>query len=233
MTKGAFRRGEVVEVRSAAEILQALDSTGATDSLPFMPEMVEFCGRRVTVDSRASKVCDTVTSDLTSRRLPNAVLLTDLRCSGSGHDGCQSECLLYWNEAWLRRPGEVSGAGDGDDAAATAALLELAKKNAVEDGADERVRYRCQATRLVAASERVSTSDPRAYVKELTSGNVTFRRFVKVMARASVMQPLHSVGRLDEIPLAGPSEKSPPRQPPLNLRPGEWVRGSSMSTTRR
>lgn len=223
MADSRFKRGDLVEVRCAAEILATLDSDGSTDSLPFMPEMVAACGHRFTVDSRASKVCDTATADLTSRRIPNAVLLADRRCDGTGHGGCQSECLLYWNEAWLRPAGEKPASSDADDVAAAAELLALVTQAAQRNEAGE-VRYRCQATELVAASERLSTADPRVYVRELTSGNVTLRRFAKVMARASVMQPLHSLGRLDEVPFAGPSEKSPPRPEPLNLQPGDWVR---------
>ena len=64
-----FKRGDRVEVRSPAEILRTLDDDGTLDRLPFMPEMLRYCGRQFTVDSRASKVCDTVTADLTSRRM--------------------------------------------------------------------------------------------------------------------------------------------------------------------
>ena len=37
-----LRVGEVVEVRTAEEILATLDEHGALDSLPFMPEMLRF-----------------------------------------------------------------------------------------------------------------------------------------------------------------------------------------------
>ena len=33
----------------------------------------------------------------------STVYLEDLRCDGSGHDGCQAGCKIYWKEAWLRR----------------------------------------------------------------------------------------------------------------------------------
>ena len=49
-----------MEVRSADEILGTLDEHGRLDGLPFMPEMLEFCGRRVRVQSRAHKTCDTI-----------------------------------------------------------------------------------------------------------------------------------------------------------------------------
>lgn len=55
-----LRIGEIVEVRNAEEILATLDERGELDSLPFMPEMLEFCGRRLRVRARAIKLCDTV-----------------------------------------------------------------------------------------------------------------------------------------------------------------------------
>src|SRR5919106_4742833 len=39
----ALRRGDLVEVRPAGEILATLDEHGALDGPPFMPEMVPFC----------------------------------------------------------------------------------------------------------------------------------------------------------------------------------------------
>src|SRR5713226_8952057 len=55
-----LRVGEAVEVRSAEEILATLDEHGCLDSLPFMPEMLQFCNKRFTVYKRADKTCDTI-----------------------------------------------------------------------------------------------------------------------------------------------------------------------------
>jgi hypothetical protein len=96
-----LRRGDVVEVRTAGEIVATLDERGALEGLPFMPEMAAFCGRRFVVERRAERVCDTVDYS-GSRRPPETVLLADLRCDGSAHGGCQAECRLFWKEAWLR-----------------------------------------------------------------------------------------------------------------------------------
>ena len=74
----ALRRGDLVDVKSPAEILATLDERGELGGLPFMPEMAAYCGRRLTVDRRADKICDTVQFS-GSRRLPNSVLLEDLR----------------------------------------------------------------------------------------------------------------------------------------------------------
>jgi len=57
MKDHGLRSGDLVEVRSAAEILDTLDADGALDAMPFMPEMVPYCGRQFTVSRRADKVC--------------------------------------------------------------------------------------------------------------------------------------------------------------------------------
>ena len=55
-----LRVGEVVEVRGKDEILATLDERGELKALPFMPEMLQFCGRRFRVDKLAVKLCDTI-----------------------------------------------------------------------------------------------------------------------------------------------------------------------------
>jgi hypothetical protein len=227
MRVAGFKRGDLVEVRSAAEILDTLDAQGALEAMPFMPEMVAYCGRRFTVDRRAEKVCDTINSNLQSRRLADTVLLDDLRCDGSGHDGCDAECRFYWKEAWLRRVqhGDAPG-GEIIDLAAVKALRALVERHVHQPANGSEVRYRCQVTEMVAASTALSTLDPRPYVHELTSGNVTLRTFARVMPRAVVVQSLHRLNRLPMPPLKGASAKSP-EAPPLDLQPGEWVRVKS------
>src|SRR5438093_610554 len=49
--------GDIVEVKAPDEILQSLDIDGTLGNLPFMPEMVEFCGKRFRVSRRALKTC--------------------------------------------------------------------------------------------------------------------------------------------------------------------------------
>jgi hypothetical protein len=221
--RDGLRKGELVEVRSAGEILRTLDQRGALDALPFMPEMVASCGRRFVVERRAEKVCDTI-EYLGSRRIRDCVLLDDLRCNGSGHDGCQGECRIYWKEAWLKRvsPGPPA-VGDEDDDEASRALLELVESNARAVAADGSLRYRCQATDLLAASVPLALTDPRPYLREVTSRNVSIRTFGRVMARATVTEARRKLGRLPQPPLAGPWSKSPGTTP-LDLEPGERVR---------
>ncbi len=225
MHDGALHNGDEVEVRSAAEILQTLDEHGALDSMPFMPEMVAYCGKRFTVDRRAEKVCDTIGSTLQSRRLPDAVFLNDFRCDGAAHGGCQAECRFFWKDAWLRRvsPGDPPRDTDGDGAAVQA-LLERVQANTRRPSDDGTVRYRCQATEVTAATTPLSTYDPRPYIRELTSSNVSIRTFARVMGRAAVWQPAHHFKKLPWP--KGPHARSPKAEP-LDLQPGEWVRVKS------
>ena len=52
-----LRAGDLVEVLGVDEILATLDDRGRYEGLPFMPEMLQFCGRRLRVASRADKTC--------------------------------------------------------------------------------------------------------------------------------------------------------------------------------
>src|ERR671937_3229694 len=97
-----LRVGQVVEVRPAEEILATLDDDAATDALPFMPEMLRFAGRRFTVSALALKLCDTRSDGTGNRLFHDTVYLDDLRCDGSGHDGCQAGCRLLWRTAGVR-----------------------------------------------------------------------------------------------------------------------------------
>src|ERR1700759_2524294 len=94
--------GDWVEVRSKDEILATLDKNGRLEGLPFMPQMLGYCGQKFQVYKRAHKACDTVSGRYNNRGIPDGVHL-GLRCDGKAFDGCQAACLLVWKEAWLKR----------------------------------------------------------------------------------------------------------------------------------
>ena len=77
-----FRAGDLVEVRSKEEILATLDDHGCLEGMPFMPEMLRFCGKRFPVRAAVHKTCDTAKKMGTARRVSAAVHLADLRCDG-------------------------------------------------------------------------------------------------------------------------------------------------------
>lgn len=171
--------GDVIEVRSPDEILATLDENGELDSLPFMPEMLQYCGQRLTVHKVAYKVCDTLTRS-GMRRMENAVHLTGVRCDGGGHGGCQAACLVYWKHDWLRKvdPAEDGPAPTPATSAVPAApdttrLLPLltitSRRPPAEDGAE---LFRCQATELLrAAPQPLPMRDFSQFVTDVRTGN--------------------------------------------------------------
>jgi hypothetical protein len=223
MSTEGLRRGDLVEVKGPGEILATLDDQGALEGLPFMPEMAAFCGGRFEVERRAERVCDTV-GYTGSRRPHGTVLLADLRCDGSGHEGCQAECRLFWKEAWLREVRADSPAPAPIDARDLEALLERITppvKRTVEVDGRPQERWRCQATELPKASQHLKLWDVRSYLREYTTGNVGLGRFLRVTARAAVVEPKRKLGLLPEVHLAGTATAS--AEPPLDLQPGELV----------
>src|SRR5262249_23232206 len=116
------RAGHAVGLGRAREILATLDADGCTDGLPFMPEMLQFFGKRLDVRARAERTCDTLTYTGT-RHFEETVILEDLRCDGSGHDGCDARCRFLWRESWLRPAGSApEGPPEQDDGGALAEL---------------------------------------------------------------------------------------------------------------
>ena len=103
--KTEVKANEWVEVKGPLEIAQTLDADGTLDGVPFMPEMLEHCGKRYRVLRRAEKTCVELPGGVYAIRefTNNDVFLLDgLRCSGASHDGCQRGCMFFWKSAWLK-----------------------------------------------------------------------------------------------------------------------------------
>ena len=102
-----LRAGTLVRVKTPQQILKTLDDKGKLEGLPFMPEMLKYCGSTLTVQSSAHKSCDTV-GKTGGRWIKNAVHLENARCNGKNHGGCQADCLIFWKEDWLEPPNGVN-----------------------------------------------------------------------------------------------------------------------------
>jgi Glycosyl transferases group 1/Glycosyltransferase Family 4 len=147
--------GELVRVRPALEILGTLDEGGMLENLPFMPEMVKFCGRTLTVSKRADKTCG---PDHGLRRMENTVHLANARCDGTAHGGCQAACLMYWKEAWLERlPPESAHRPRSPSLDDNASLAETVSRSTTNRDASDRNGkiWRCQATEIPSASTQL------------------------------------------------------------------------------
>jgi hypothetical protein len=234
-----LRVGEVVEVLSEKEILATLDGNGELDSLPFMPEMFQFCGKRFKVYRRAVKLCDTVNS-AGIYRMENAVHLEDLRCDGQAHGGCQAGCLLYWKEAWLRRvePGSDrdvleprQGSYPTPSSNGPPITVETVFAATRAQGDDD--RFSCQATEMPrAAPVRMAWWDPRQYLRDVRVGNASPRAMIRYLA-IMLFNKFQTANRrfLPGLPLIHGAKMYPfvdgklARTPTdtLNLQPGELV----------
>lgn len=170
----SLRVGDVVEVRSREEILATLDDLGTLDGLPFMPEMLSFCGRRFTVRKSAHKTCDTIAhGPLRRMRGGDAVHLEGTRCPGTSHDNCEAGCELFWKEAWLKRVDTGVGSQDmgqfpDSRLPAPESLVQLTRQPH-QNGTP---LYRCQATEMLKATEPLSPWNPQQYIRDVRSGNV-------------------------------------------------------------
>lgn len=235
----SLKVGDVVRVRGRDDILATLDERGMLDGLPFMPEMLQYCGQIHRVAKRADKTCDTI-HKTGGRRMSNAVHL-DLRCGGGAHGGCGARCLLFWKEAWLER---VSAAPVGDGAAgerhpdeAAPVPRVLAHSAVAQDGPAGDHRYTCQTTELFRATRPLRRWDVRQYWRDVRSGNASLPTVLKVLAEGIVaghwrgVRLYNAVRRLlGNRPYPVVQSRCTGRTPSatLGLRPGELVQIKSI-----
>ena len=233
-TTADLRVGDVVEVRSEPEILATLDEKGELDSLPFMPEMLRYCGQRLTVGKVAHKSCDTLTRS-GIRRMENAVHLTGIRCDGSAHGGCQAACLIYWKHAWLRKvdPADGPTVVPPPEEPRLLPLLTIASNRPPDEDGGE--RYRCQATEMLRATPYLlPVRDIAQYVDDVRTGNVgvlwsaraflvgVFNRLQDVSAKRLPLRLRLRGGRHWGTPRGLAGRKTPTGH--LGLQPGDLVR---------
>ena len=244
-----LKAGEWVEVRSQEEILATLDENGRLENLQFMPEMLQYCGQRLRVFKRADKTCD-YTQGWSIRRMKDAVHLEGVRCDGSGHDGCQAGCLIFWKEAWLERveiggvtaeaPLLASTVSPGGTRLCTAESILAASRTTNSNG---ETIYFCHATDVPRFTEYMRMWDPRQYVRDLRSGNLRSgfagstrgQRALDLVlgvlqvVRAFIISVFNEVQtRRHGIPypfIEGTAERTPVER--LNLQPGELVQVAS------
>ena len=210
-----FLLGDLVEVRSAVEVLATLDAKGTLESLPFMPEMLAFCGRQFRVSRQAFKTC---VDDREMRRLEDTVFLKDVRCDGASHGGCARACLVFWKTAWLKRAGSAPVTSHPKAGLGAADLVSLA----THDG-----QFFCQSTEIVNASKPLPWWHAKQYLWDLKYNRISLLQFAQsfFIAIRNKIGPRLGIGSWRAV--AGPGTSRFAAEP-LNLRPGEFVRVKSL-----
>jgi hypothetical protein len=229
---GSLHAGDLVRVRSREEILATLDANGRLDGQPFMPEMLEFAGRELPVDKIAHKTCDTINRPSTGlRKLDHTVHLTDARCDGSAHGGCQAGCLLFWREEWLETPDGVplrAPQAAPNPVVTEQTLADDTVAGVADDGA---TLYRCAATEVMRATSPLAPLEMGQYVDDVRSGNFSalfvirgllILMFNKFQALSRKLPRRLRIADGRPYPFykgTGPG----PKPEPLRLQPGELV----------
>jgi hypothetical protein len=202
-----LRAGNWVEVKTPEEIAQTLDADGTLDGLPFMPEMIGFCGKRFRVLNQARKACVEVRPqgpfiDMREFHGHTVWVIEGLRCTGVDHDGCQRGCLYYWKSAWLRKV-EAGGSVLQVSQVSDGLLRQRLKSKAAPD------RYFCQSTELVKATKPLSVRGRlQLCVKDIGSGNVGVAKMIEMIVRPvfwkmveKFIRPRYVQGALKQTPL--------------------------------
>jgi hypothetical protein len=165
--------GDLVEVKSWAEIRATLDEQGRLEQLPFMPEMLAMCGQRAYVFRCVHRLFD-YRKTRRMRHMDGAVLLVETVCGGSNHGGCEAACHTIWKSAWLRR---VAPSEDTAGAPVSSSRADP-KDAAVLQFGTQPPRFACQLTQLHAASRPIGKWSAVNFLRPLISGNVAPAAFV-------------------------------------------------------
>ena len=201
--------GDLVTVRSFSDSLSTLDETGALEGLPFLPEMLKFCGRTFTVRRRVNKLIQEGVGT-SMRRIKNVVLLDGTICDGQAHDHCQRACFPLWKTAWLKPADGKLESVQGE------ALLPLKKG--------------CQVTELIEATKPLPLWHPLRHYWDITSRTYSPKEYMAYILGGVYRKTLKRIiGKLAK-------KKSPPPNPfptePLDLKAGNLVEVKSVAEIR-
>ena len=177
MTAEGMFAGDQVAVRSAGEILSTLDADGTLDGLPFMPEMLGWCGKSFRIQRRSDKTC---VDGHPIRRFPanDVVILEGPRCDGGSHNGCKHGCRIYWKQAWLRLNAETAEIRRADG--------EIDKLRSRLKVKSDELRYFCQSTELIRSTEDFPAGRYqriRIALTEIRNGDIGILRALQLLAR--------------------------------------------------
>lgn len=216
-----LRPGDLVEVRSEAEILLTLDEKGRLENLPFMPEMLKFCGQRFRISRRALKTC---VDDQEIRQLDSTVFLEEVRCDGGNHGGCGRACLIFWKEGWLKPvDSPISQNGFHAPRVTQSDLVSLAMRNG---------EFFCQSSEIVQASKPLPWWQVKQYLWDVKYNQISFADFLHSFFIAVYNKFAHH-GRFRSWGMITGNGDPASLAPPLDLKPGELVRVRSLAEIKR
>lgn len=116
--------GELVRVKSHAEILRTLTTTSRNRGMSWDAEMVPYCGGTYPVLKRVTKILDEMTGKM--QELKNPCIILDTVVCQARYSSCRMFCprsiYPYWREIWLERVGPTAAAVCSDQQSVAASL---------------------------------------------------------------------------------------------------------------
>ena len=219
-----LRAGDLVMVKASEEIISTLNENGTLEGLPFMPEMLKYCGKQFKVYQRVlQSVIDTAgLSDYAEAHVRSftgisVFTLINLRCSGKDYGNCQRGCKLFWKEAWLKKINN----SDEKDIFDNNNIIEIKHKLKTLDDSG---RYFCQSTQYYNSTKNISKSQRFINLPlNIWYGNYNLIALVRLLSIWSFWKFFTKF--FGDYP-KGNLKKTPDET--LNLQPGELVEVKSL-----
>ena len=215
-----LRAGDWVEILSFPQIQATLDQCGCQDALPFMVEMVPFCGRRLRIRKVVQQVCIDGSKQLNGEsalrafRNQSVLILDEARCSGTAHSGCDKGCCIFWKTSWVK---PVSG--PSEEINPPSAPTPPENVQSLLPSQDNTGRFHCQSSELPKATIHISLFRRLVHSwKDIQVGNMTATGKLEQFMIWGCWK-LHGILR-GSYPRGN---ANPTPMESLNLQPGEWV----------
>jgi hypothetical protein len=100
----SFSPGEIVRIKSVAEIQKTLDNKGRCGGLQFMAGMRKYCGQEARVLKKVRTIFDERLWKMV--KIKDAYLLENITCDGRDvfdGEGCDRTCYFFWKSRWLTK----------------------------------------------------------------------------------------------------------------------------------
>jgi hypothetical protein len=94
--------GDLVQIRTEAEVRSTLSKDNVFKGLGVMPEMAKFYGKEYRVFKKVNKMIIEATGELRQIKSPT-YLLEGVLCDGEFHLNCDRSCYLLWKREWLKK----------------------------------------------------------------------------------------------------------------------------------
>jgi hypothetical protein len=97
-----LRPGDLVRIKSKAEIEATLDNTNRNRGLSFDGEMSNYCGRTARVRGRVNHIIEEATGEMIDIK-SDCIILEGVVCTADYHRFCTRAIFTYWREVWLEK----------------------------------------------------------------------------------------------------------------------------------